>query len=538
MFRSVPRYVAAQGRRRPAARPAVGPPAPLRLVTRDAPEAGPARAGPGCGRGCPASAAPTSARSPGTTVALLLGRWSRCRSCPATRWSASCSTTARTCRPAPAWSSTRCWPAPPAGVEPCDELRRRARPTAATGSPSGHLSPGLQTGFCAGHRRRLGRAARRPPLASCTPCRTRSRRAGRAGRAARLRRALARCAPVSAGRPGAGRRRRRGRAVRHAGAARAHRRPARSPWSPSTATSASWPPSFGATEVVAPREVLRAAYAGPPARCQLDARARRARTCSAASTSRSTRSARAVARHRAAGHPGRRPGRAVRACRRAAPTCPPRGSASSRWSAPTPRPATSRWPPIDLAGRAPSTSRPSSSAATPSPAGSPLARAALDHALARGPRPRPLGRAARHRQGRLRPHRKEQHDEPPRFRPGGRRPHPAAARPRGRGLPAGDASRSAPASIYPPESLPAIRDVDEAIRDALLHPLGSDPLPELLLPGHAADHRVRRHLAAAAARCGRPTSAQRIIEQVLDHGRRGRRRRRRADRRPTRCTAG
>ncbi len=37
--------------------------------------------------------------------------------------------------------------------------------------------------------------------------------------------------------------------------------------------------------------------------------------------------------------------------------------------------------------------------------------------------------------------------------------------------------------VYPPESLPGLPDVDAAIRDALLHPLGSDPLPELLFRG-------------------------------------------------------
>ena len=37
--------------------------------------------------------------------------------------------------------------------------------------------------------------------------------------------------------------------------------------------------------------------------------------------------------------------------------------------------------------------------------------------------------------------------------------------------------------IYPPDSLPAVKDVTEAIRDALLNPVGSDPLPELLKPG-------------------------------------------------------
>ncbi len=37
--------------------------------------------------------------------------------------------------------------------------------------------------------------------------------------------------------------------------------------------------------------------------------------------------------------------------------------------------------------------------------------------------------------------------------------------------------------IYPPESLPGIADVDAAIRDALLNPVDSDPLPEQLRPG-------------------------------------------------------
>jgi hypothetical protein len=37
--------------------------------------------------------------------------------------------------------------------------------------------------------------------------------------------------------------------------------------------------------------------------------------------------------------------------------------------------------------------------------------------------------------------------------------------------------------IYPPESLPAVRDVDEAIREALLHPVDADPLPSKLRAG-------------------------------------------------------
>ncbi len=37
--------------------------------------------------------------------------------------------------------------------------------------------------------------------------------------------------------------------------------------------------------------------------------------------------------------------------------------------------------------------------------------------------------------------------------------------------------------VYPPEPLPVVRDIDGAIRDALLHPVDSDPLPALLFPG-------------------------------------------------------
>src|SRR6266487_4657405 len=37
--------------------------------------------------------------------------------------------------------------------------------------------------------------------------------------------------------------------------------------------------------------------------------------------------------------------------------------------------------------------------------------------------------------------------------------------------------------IYPPDALPPIREVRGAIRNALLHPHGSEPLPGLLKPG-------------------------------------------------------
>jgi len=37
--------------------------------------------------------------------------------------------------------------------------------------------------------------------------------------------------------------------------------------------------------------------------------------------------------------------------------------------------------------------------------------------------------------------------------------------------------------VYPPEPIPSVPDVDAAIRDALLHPVDSEPLPALLRPG-------------------------------------------------------
>jgi hypothetical protein len=37
--------------------------------------------------------------------------------------------------------------------------------------------------------------------------------------------------------------------------------------------------------------------------------------------------------------------------------------------------------------------------------------------------------------------------------------------------------------VYPPESLPGVVDVDEAIEQAQLNPIDSEPLPALLRPG-------------------------------------------------------
>ena len=37
--------------------------------------------------------------------------------------------------------------------------------------------------------------------------------------------------------------------------------------------------------------------------------------------------------------------------------------------------------------------------------------------------------------------------------------------------------------VYPPDSLPGIKDVNGAIRHALLNPIDAEPLSELLTPG-------------------------------------------------------
>jgi hypothetical protein len=69
--------------------------------------------------------------------------------------------------------------------------------------------------------------------------------------------------------------------------------------------------------------------------------------------------------------------------------------------------------------------------------------------------------------------------------------------------------------VYPAEPLPAIKDVDAAIRQALLHPVDSDPLPALLFPGMKltiAFDDVSLPLPPMKA----PDLRQRIIEAVLD----------------------
>jgi lactate racemase len=69
--------------------------------------------------------------------------------------------------------------------------------------------------------------------------------------------------------------------------------------------------------------------------------------------------------------------------------------------------------------------------------------------------------------------------------------------------------------IYPPDSLPALPDVTGAIRDALLHPLGSEPLPDLLRPGMrltVAFDDISLPLPPMKA----PDVRQRVLEQVLE----------------------
>ena len=68
--------------------------------------------------------------------------------------------------------------------------------------------------------------------------------------------------------------------------------------------------------------------------------------------------------------------------------------------------------------------------------------------------------------------------------------------------------------IYPPESIPTVPDVDEAIREALLHPVDADPLPSQLRPGMRltiAFDDVSLPLPPMRS----PDIRQRIIEAVL-----------------------
>src|SRR4051795_7469241 len=69
--------------------------------------------------------------------------------------------------------------------------------------------------------------------------------------------------------------------------------------------------------------------------------------------------------------------------------------------------------------------------------------------------------------------------------------------------------------IYPPEPLAAMKDIDAAIRDALLHPVDTDPLPALLFPGMKLTIAFD-DISLPLPQMQRPDVRQRVIEAVLD----------------------
>ena len=334
MFRSLPRTVAgkAMGARMPGI--LSGYAAPLRLVTIDPPKVdrpGWARLRSRLSGICGSDLGALS----GKTSALLLGgRVAAVRARPRGRRRAA-RATARTCRPAPGSSSTRCSPAPPAASS-------RAR-TASPGHTNrcsritvGHLAPGLQTGFCkdtgggwgqqlVAHRSQMhvvpeGWSDEQALLMEPLSCAVHT--ALRAG--------------VTRERPGAGQRRRIGRPVRHAGAAPAH--PGRRDHRGRQAR----PPARAGARVRRHRggAARRGAAPRTPLDRRLPAQAGVLRAVPARRRRRRRRRGRqqAVAGDRAATPPAPAAGWCCPGCRRR-PTCPPRGSASSRSSAPTRRPS-------------------------------------------------------------------------------------------------------------------------------------------------------------------------------------------------------
>src|SRR5919201_606382 len=69
--------------------------------------------------------------------------------------------------------------------------------------------------------------------------------------------------------------------------------------------------------------------------------------------------------------------------------------------------------------------------------------------------------------------------------------------------------------VYPPDSLPAMRDVTGGIREALMNPLGSEPLPELLRPGMRLTIAVD-DISLPLPPMRAPDIRGRVIEQVLE----------------------
>src|ERR671934_2863200 len=70
--------------------------------------------------------------------------------------------------------------------------------------------------------------------------------------------------------------------------------------------------------------------------------------------------------------------------------------------------------------------------------------------------------------------------------------------------------------VYPPDPLPGVRDVNAAVRHALLHPMGdSRPLPELLHPGMKLTIAVD-DISIPLPPMRLPDIRQRILEQVIE----------------------
>ena len=147
--------------------------------------------------------------------------------------------------------------------------------------------------------------------------------------------------------------------------------------------------------------------------------------------------------------------------------------------------------------------------------------------LAGGARPRALRRPARHGQGGLRP--KEYKMSRPGFVLEVDDRTPPLVVHEGEGFRLEEFPLGTRV-IYPPESVPTVPDVEAAIREALLQPGRLRAAAGAAAAGHAADHRLRRPVPPAAehAQARHPAADHRA---GADPGGRGRRRRRRADRR-------
>ena len=69
--------------------------------------------------------------------------------------------------------------------------------------------------------------------------------------------------------------------------------------------------------------------------------------------------------------------------------------------------------------------------------------------------------------------------------------------------------------VYPPDSLPGIKDVNAAIRHALLNPIDAEPLPELLTPGMKLTIAID-DISLPLPPMSTPDIRQRIIEHVVE----------------------